>query len=117
MIDTTSLIDSVKRVSLVAGRNTPVRLGFTEGLVTLEAGNGEEAQASESLESAMVGDDISIGFNPSYLLDGLSAISGSHVHISMTQPARPAAFAGLDGLEGEPDPAFRYLLMPLRMQG
>jgi DNA polymerase III subunit beta len=117
MIEASALIDSVKRVSLVAGRNTPVRLGFTDGQVTLEAGNGEEAQATESLESTMLGDDISIGFNPAYLLDGLGAITGSHVHISMTQPARPAAFAGLDGPDSEPDPHFRYLLMPLRMQG
>jgi len=116
-IETAALIDSVKRVSLVAGRNTPVRIGFTEGTVTLEAGNGEEAQASESLESTLVGEDISIGFNPSYLLDGLQVIAGSHVHISMTQPARPAAFTSLDGPDGEPDSNFRYLLMPLRMQG
>jgi DNA polymerase-3 subunit beta len=116
-VEATSLMDSVKRVSLVAGRNTPIRLGFTDGAVTLEAGNGEEAQASESLESTLLGDEISIGFNPSYLLDGLGAIPGSHVHISMTQPARPAAFASLDGPDGEPDLDFRYLLMPLRMQG
>jgi DNA polymerase-3 subunit beta len=116
-VDTAALMDSVKRVSLVAGRNTPIRLGFTDGAVTLDAGNGEEAQATESLESALVGDEISIGFNPSYLLDGLGAIAGSHVHISMTQPARPASFAGLEGSDGSPDLNFRYLLMPLRMQG
>jgi DNA polymerase III subunit beta len=116
-VDTAALMDSVKRVSLVAGRNTPIRLGFTDGAVTLDAGNGEEAQATESLESTLVGDDISIGFNPSYLLDGLGAIAGSHVHISMTQPARPAAFAGLEDTDGQPDLSFRYLLMPLRMQG
>jgi DNA polymerase-3 subunit beta len=116
-VEAATLMDSVKRVSLVAGRNTPIRLGFTDGAVTLEAGNGEEAQASESLESTLVGDDISIGFNPAYLLDGLGAINGTHVHISMTQPARPASFASLEGPDGEPDLKFRYLLMPLRMQG
>ncbi|HYO33532.1 MAG TPA: DNA polymerase III subunit beta [Nocardioidaceae bacterium] len=116
-VETAALIDSVKRVSLVAGRNTPIRLQFTEGMVALEAGNGEEAQASESLEAALVGDSVSIGFNPSYLLDGLSAIADSHVHIAMTQPARPAAFTGLDGPDSSPDLSFRYLLMPLRMQG
>jgi DNA polymerase-3 subunit beta len=116
-VEAAMLMDSVKRVSLVAGRNTPIRLGFTDGAVTLEAGNGEEAQASESLESTLVGDDISIGFNPAYLLDGLGAINGTHVHISMTQPARPASFASLEGPDGEPDLKFRYLLMPLRMQG
>jgi len=116
-VDVAALIDSVKRVSLVAGRNTPIRLGFADGVVTLEAGNGEEAQASESLEANLTGEDISIGFNPSYLLDGLGAIGGSHVHVLMTQPARPAAFASLPGPEAQPDLAFRYLLMPLRMQG
>ena len=116
-LDVAALIDAVKRVSLVAGRNTPIRLGFSDGLVTLEAGNGEEAQASESLEAALTGDDISIGFNPSYLLDGLQVIGGSHVHVSMTQPARPAAFASMETAEAQPDLAFRYLLMPLRMQG
>jgi DNA polymerase-3 subunit beta len=116
-VDVAALIDSVRRVSLVAGRNTPIRLTFTDGAVTLEAGNGEEAQASESLEATLTGEEITIGFNPSYLLDGLGAIDGSHVHVAMTQPARPAAFASMAAADAEPDLGFRYLLMPLRMQG
>lgn len=116
-VETAALVDSVRRVSLVAGRNTPIRLSFSDSQVTLEAGNGEEAQATESIEAAITGEDISIGFNPSYLLDGLGAIGGSHVHIAMTQPARPAAFASMSGPDAAPDLEFRYLLMPLRMQG
>ena len=65
--------------------------------MTLEAGNGEEAQATESLEATLTGEDITIGFNPAYLLDGLGAIDGTHVHVAMTQPARPAAFASMSG--------------------
>jgi DNA polymerase-3 subunit beta len=116
-VDVAALTESVKRVSLVAGRNTPIRLTFTEGQVTLEAGNGEEAQASESIEATLSGDDISIGFNPSYLLDGLQAIPGPGVHVAMTQPARPAAFTSVPADSDSPDLSFRYLLMPLRMQG
>jgi DNA polymerase III subunit beta len=116
-VEVAALTDSAKRVALVAGRNTPIRLTFTEGLVTLEAGNGEEAQATESLEAAVTGGDISIGFNPTYLLDGLGAIPGPYVHIAMTQPARPAAFASMSAPDAAPDLDFRYLLMPLRMQG
>jgi DNA polymerase III subunit beta len=112
------LIDAVKRVSLVAGRNTPVRMTFSpDQVVTLEAGNGEEAQASESVEASVEGDAITIGFNPSYLLEGLGAIRAPFVHIGMTQPTRPATFGGLSELDGELDPRFRYLLMPLRIQG
>jgi DNA polymerase-3 subunit beta len=116
-VEVATLIDAVKRVSLVAGRNTPIRLTFSDSMLTLEAGNGEEAQASESLEAALSGDGMTIGFNPSYLLDGLSAIPGSHAHIAMTEPSRPAAFASLTEPDGAPDLDFRYLLMPLRMQG
>ena len=116
-VEVAPLIEAVKRVSLVAGRNTPIRLTFGESVLTLDAGNGEEAQASESLEATLSGEGMTIGFNPSYLLDGLSAIPGSHAHIAMTEPGRPAAFASLTEADGEPDLDFRYLLMPLRMQG
>jgi DNA polymerase III subunit beta len=116
-VEVAPLIEAVKRVSLVAGRNTPIRLTFNDSVLTLEAGNGEEAQASESLEAALTGDGMTIGFNPAYLLDGLSAIPGSHAHIAMTEPSRPAAFASLSDPDGDPDLDFRYLLMPLRMQG
>ncbi len=116
-VDVAALIEAVKRVSLVAGRNTPIRLTFSDAVLTLEAGNGEEAQASESLEATLSGAGMTIGFNPAYLLDGLNAIPGSHVHVAMTEPSRPAAFASLSEPDGEPDLDFRYLLMPLRMQG
>ncbi|MBA2715709.1 MAG: DNA polymerase III subunit beta [Propionibacteriales bacterium] len=117
LIEVATLIDSARRVALVAGRNTPIRLAFTDGMVTLEAGNGEEAQASESLEATVTGGDITIGFNPTYLLDGLGAITGSHVQMAMTQPARPAALASMCAADAAPETDFRYLLMPLRMQG
>lgn len=116
-ISTPELIESVKRVSLVAERNTPVRLSFGQGQVTLEAGSGDEAQASESLEAAVDGDDISIGFNPGYLLDGLGAIEAPVAHLAFTQPTRPVALAGAADHEAEPDLDFRYLLMPVRLQG
>ncbi len=114
--ETAALLESVRRVALVAGRNTAIRLSFVSGGVTMEAGNGEEAQGIESIAAEVTGEDITIGFNPTYLLDGLSALDGSHVHIAMTQPGRPAAFAAMEGPDADPDLSFRYLLMPLRMQ-
>ncbi|MGH3368348.1 MAG: DNA polymerase III subunit beta [Nocardioidaceae bacterium] len=116
-ISTAALVEAVKRVSLVAERNTPVRLSFAEGTVTLEAGSGDEAQASESLEATVDGPEISIGFNPGYLLDGLGAIDAPVAHMAFTQSTRPAALAGAADLEAEPDMDFRYLLMPVRLQG
>ena len=115
-VSTQQLVDAVKRVALVAERNTPVRLSFTEGTLLLEAGSGDEAQASESIEATVQGNDISIGFNPSYLLEGLGVMSEPVVHLSFTQHTKPAALSGVSEIGADPDGAFRYLIMPVRLQ-
>ncbi|MGH3496426.1 MAG: DNA polymerase III subunit beta [Nocardioidaceae bacterium] len=115
-IDTAAFTESVKRVALVAERNTPVRLAFTSGQVVLEAGSGDEAQASEAVEARVDGADINTGFNPQYLLDGLGAVTAPVVHMAFTQHNRPAALAGAAELGGNPDFDFRYLMMPVRLQ-
>lgn len=115
-IETATLIESVKRVALVAERNTPVRLAFSADQVVLEAGSGDEAQASESVSAQVQGPDISIGFNPQYLIDGLSVVGAPAVHLAFTQHTRPAALAGASEVGAEPNLDFRYLLMPVRLQ-
>ena len=115
-VSTAELIDAVKRVALVAERNTPVRLTFADGALLLEAGSGDEAQASESIGATIEGNDISIGFNPGYLLEGLSVMSEPVVHLSFTQHTKPAALSGVKEVGDDPDGAFRYLIMPVRLQ-
>ncbi len=114
-VDKASLIESVKRVSLVAERNTAVQLAFSDGVLTLDAGSGDEAQASESIEASVDGDDITTGFNPQFLLDGLTAIEAPVVELAFTQASKPAVMAGVSSLDGEADLDFRYLLMPRRL--
>jgi DNA polymerase III subunit beta len=107
------LAESVRRVALVAERNTPVRLAFSAGQLVLEAGTGDEAQAEEVVEADFTGDDLSIAFNPQYLLDGLSAVDSDTVRISFTEPGKPALLTGKPGPDGSQE--FRYLLMPIRL--
>ena len=107
------LAESVRRVALVAERNTPVRLAFSSGQLVLEAGTGDEAQAEEVVEADFTGDDLSIAFNPQYLLDGLSAVDSDTVRISFTEPGKPALLTGKPGPDGSQE--FRYLLMPIRL--
>jgi DNA polymerase III subunit beta len=114
-LSTPLLIEAVKRVALVAERNTAVRLAFTPGQLVLEAGTGEEAQAVEVLEAGYEGDDLAIAFNPQYLLDGLTAIDSDTARMSFTEPGKPALITGKPAPEGQPD--YRYLLMPIRPGG
>lgn len=110
-----ALAESVRRVALVAERNTPVRLSFSTGQLMLEAGTGDEAQAEEVIEAEFAGEDLSIAFNPQYLLDGLSAIDSDTVRIAFTEPGKPALLTGKPGPDSQPE--FRYLLMPIRLGG
>jgi len=114
-LSTPLLIEAVKRVALVAERNTAVRLAFTPGQLVLEAGTGEEAQAVEVLEAGYEGDDLAIAFNPQYLLDGLTAIDSDTARMSFTEPGKPALITGKPAPDGQPD--YRYLLMPIRPGG
>jgi DNA polymerase III subunit beta len=114
-MSTSLLAEAVKRVALVAERNTAVRLAFTPGQLVLEAGTGEEAQAVEVLEAAYDSDELSIAFNPQYLLDGLTAIDSDTVRLSFTEPGKPALITGKPSQDGPPD--YRYLLMPIRLAG
>ena len=116
-VETAVLADAVKRVALVAERNTPVRLSFEGSEVILRAGAGEDAQASEAVESSLDGDDIEIAFNPTYLLDGLAALDAPYVRMSFTQPTRPAVLTGAAEVSSEMRDDYRYLLMPVRLTG
>ena len=114
VVRTSDLVEAVKRVALVAERNTPVRLRFSEGQVAIEAGTGDDAQASEAVEATLTGPEIEIAFNPTYLLDGLGAVGTPFSRISFTQASRPAVLTGQAEEDGEADSSYRYVLMPVR---
>jgi DNA polymerase III subunit beta len=115
-VETAMLMDAVKRVALVAERNTPVRLAFEGSELTLRAGAGDDAQAVEVLESVLDGDAIDIAFNPAYLLDGLAAVGSTVTRFSFTQATRPAVLTGVDDDQKSIDD-YKYLLMPVRLTG
>ncbi|GAB2979916.1 DNA polymerase III subunit beta [Nocardioides montaniterrae] len=113
-IDKAALIESVKRVALVAERNAAVQLAFQDGVLTLDAGSGDQAQASESVPADIEGDDLTTGFSPQYLLDGLTAIDQGVVELAFTQSSKPVVISGTEQ-ESDDGGSFRYLLMPRRL--
>ena len=109
-----TLLEAVKRVSLVAERKTSVRLAFSEGQVVLEAGQGDNAQASEALEAQLFGEEIATAFNPQFLIDGLTVADTDYVRFGFTHPTKPAVMTGQTKADGGEVTHFRYLLMPIR---
>jgi len=112
---TSAFVEAVKRVALVAERNTPVRLSFRGGEVVLEAGSGDEAQAVEVLPVNYEGEEIDIAFNHQFLLEGLGAIDSDVARMQFTTATKPAILTNGKPVDGDEVPDYRYLIMPIRL--
>jgi DNA polymerase-3 subunit beta len=103
------LTDVVRRISLLAQKNAPLRLAFNPGELTVSAQTPDVGEALESMPVAFQGDALEIGFNPDFLRDGLEAVEDGDVVLKLISPLRP----GL--LESGDDGGFQYLIMPIRL--
>jgi DNA polymerase III subunit beta len=104
------LLDVVRRVSVMAQRNSPLRLRFADGELAVSAQTPDVGEARESLPAAYTGEPLEIGFNAEFLRDGIESVVGEQVRMKLISPLRPAV------LQGEADD-FLYLIMPIRLAG
>ena len=105
-----ALLDVVRRSSVLAQRNAPLRLRFAEGELDVAAQSQDVGEAHEAMAIDYTGEPLEIGFNPEFLRDGLEAIAGETVQLRLINPLRP-------GLLASPDESFWYLIMPIRLAG
>ena len=105
----TEFTDVVRRVSLLAQKNAPLRLSFQEGQVTASAQTPDIGEASETVPVPFQGEPFEIGFNPEFLRDGLESVESTEVLLKLISPLRP----GL--IESAAGDGFVYLIMPIRL--
>jgi DNA polymerase-3 subunit beta len=105
----------VRRISLMAQRNAPLRLKFESGSATISAQTPDVGEASESLPLNYSGEPLEIGFNPQFLLDGLEGVEADELVLKLISALRPGLIeAAFDG-EGDEEGKFLYLIMPVRL--
>jgi DNA polymerase-3 subunit beta len=104
------LLDVVRRVSIMAQRNSPLRLRFSQGELEVSAQTQDVGEAKESLPAPFAGDALEIGFNPEFLRDGIESVQSDEIQLKLISPLRP----GL--IQGEGDD-YSYLIMPIRLAG
>jgi len=104
------VLEVVRRVSLMAQRNSPLRLRFADGELTVSAQTQDVGEARESLPAPYNADAMEIGFNAEFLRDGLDSVDSHTVRLKLISPLRPAV------LEGESSD-YTYLIMPIRLAG
>jgi len=111
LVNRATLEEAVRLMQIVGeGREgTPVRLAMTASGLELSATAQERADAAEVIDAKFEGTDLTVAFNPQFLLDGLLAIDGEEALLESMDPLKPAT------LKGSEHPAFLYLLMPVRI--
>jgi DNA polymerase-3 subunit beta len=103
-------LEVVRRAAVMAQRNSPLRLRFAEGEVTISAQTQDVGEAKESLPVPFSGEPLEIGFNPEFLRDGLESVDTDEIALRLISPLRP-------GLLRSEDEDFSYLIMPIRLAG
>jgi DNA polymerase-3 subunit beta len=104
------LLEVVRRTAVIVQRNSPLRLRFAEGELTVSAQTQDVGESRETLPVAFDAEPLEIGFNAEFLREGIESVSGDELRLKLISPLRPAV------LQGEGDD-FTYLLMPIRLAG
>jgi DNA polymerase-3 subunit beta len=108
-LSTAEIVGVVRRISLLAQKNAPLRLAFREGELAVSAQTPDVGEASETIPVPFHGEPFEIGFNPEFLRDGVESIDTDELVIKLISPLRP----GL--VESPQDGDFVYLVMPIRL--
>ena len=103
------LVEVVRRISLLAQKNAPLRLRFSDGALEISAQTPDVGEASESLPVPFKGEPLEIGFNPEFLRDGLESAESDDLVLKLISPLRPGLIQSGD------DGGFIYLVMPIRL--
>src|SRR5918912_593694 len=90
----------VRRISLLAQKNAPLRLRFTEGTLEVSAQTPDIGEASESLPVPFKGEPLEIGFNPDFLREGLESAEADELVLKLISPLRPGLIESAPGDEG-----------------
>jgi DNA polymerase III subunit beta len=117
VVSTQDLIDATRRVALVLEREAPLRYSFTGDGVALEALGSEQAQASETIDGYLVGEECVVSLKPQFLIDGLSATHSEFVRVAFTHTDNPnkpgpVLITSQKSQDGGDSEVYRYLLQP-----
>lgn len=107
-VDQDEFLDAIRRVALLAQKNAPLRLCFSDGALTISAESQDLGRAQEAIPVGYSGEEFEIGFNPEFLEAGVAAVKESPVYLRFISPLRPGLIKGAGD-------DFKYLVMPIRL--
>jgi DNA polymerase-3 subunit beta len=120
-VSTPELLEVVRRISLLAQKNSPLRMRFSDGSLQVSAQTPDIGEASESLPVPFKGEPLEIGFNPDFFREGLESAEADELVLKLISPLRPGLIESAPGGDDGGDEAggasgsFLYLVMPIRL--
>ncbi len=102
------LLAALHRASLLASeKSQSVRLGFTKNTLTITATTPDVGEAKETMSINYKGKDLTVAFNPQYLMDPLRNLDADEVFLELTDELSPGVL--------KINAPFLYVLMPMRL--
>ena len=108
-VNRSAFLDALRRVRLLAKDATPVRLKLSAESFELVAITQDVGQANEDLEAGYVGGEMTVAFNPEFLIAGVDSAEGEFVTLETIDNLKPALIRSVDKTD------YLYLLMPVRV--
>ncbi|MCR5229277.1 MAG: DNA polymerase III subunit beta, partial [Solobacterium sp.] len=108
-VSRSSLRESVERASLLAldGRNNLVKLRFEDDELRISS-QSDSGKVDEVIAIQKEGENMEIGFNSKYLLEGLKVIEDENIILKLNSSVTPCVIEPMSG-------NYTYLLLPVRI--
>ena len=107
-IDRETLLDAVRRVSLMLDDQTAsVKVKITENRIELLTSSPEVGEAHESIPVKYSGKDITIAFNPTFMMAPLKHLDSDEIFLELSDELSPGVIKS--------NVPFLYVIMPIRV--
>jgi DNA polymerase-3 subunit beta len=106
-----TILSSLGRIRVLArDTSSSVRLRLHASGVDVSTTSADQGDVNDNVDGDYRGEEMTVAFNPAFLMEGIEAAPGDEVILETSDPTRPAMVHGVE------DTTFRYLQMPVRVQ-
>ncbi|MDE0837431.1 MAG: DNA polymerase III subunit beta [Kiritimatiellae bacterium] len=107
-VERESLLTAMRRVSLVtADRSSATKLTFSKNKLNVTMNTPDVGEARETIPIKYSGKEITVAFNPEYMIDPLKNLSNDEIYVELSDDLSPGVV--------KCDIPFLYVLMPMRV--
>ncbi|MBL7068614.1 MAG: DNA polymerase III subunit beta [Candidatus Omnitrophica bacterium] len=107
-VDRDQLLAAARRANLLTNQDSQaIKLDVFKNKMVVSKNTPDVGEAREELETEYKGSDLSIGFNPTYLIDALKNIDVEKIGLELTAPDKPGVIRTPDN--------FIYVVLPMQL--